>query len=526
MAGEEENKNPMDEFMGLKVNPAGHDVNGGVLWLSRVDEQFFVKRTGMSIMQLCRTGRIVDKDGGLCPPPPRGMTDPEAIAQYYNDWFGERLREGKVLFYDDPKSKLPTILRNDKGHLQSLLVKEEPGAPKQPGWFNRRRDRKLREGGGEGTPEMNEYRKKLEAYESAKKLRDRYEKLEVMKERLRDNLKDVSKKQEDTLTEEEKASVIRNMANLTMCESLLDMEKDDPLYVSDVLDEIEEKVDHGTDVIDLCGSHETKFIKGHIGPMNTPADVEKMLEEKPAATLKEEYLLNVKLQKKTLKSPFISFEEEDVTAPEADEAEHELGGENEAAELKKTVRMKVKKPGWKEESNANFEKLNVKAQEALERLKDIGAAGGNIPSFLLPQVKRDLALVSLQSIVNHAVNTDKSELAEQIVNRLGDEEPYQDEKGIFKSDLDRALDHFENGYIEKLNVEDMDGRDIARFLAKGEEENIVKSFIQESAKPVYVLKNDAFGQTAEQHIEASLHLDSVTEAKHEQLVSHDVPSIN
>lgn len=469
---------------GLRLKKKKEAITGQVIWISSIEENFFYEKTGLSISDLIRQGRLTAADGSLCPPPPAGLKDPQKVAEYYHNWLREQLEGAGVSFYEKPGSKLPQKIRFDVKEARfraSHVEKEEE--PKKPGWWNRRRDRKLLAAGKPGTPEMEEYRRKVKELAEGKARREKYAKVDQMKQQCRDNLKMYSEMDPKDFSPEQKDNAIKNIANLMMCESLSRFEANDPKYGAELLEDIVDAVDNKETEPNLSGDKERNFVKGQIDELEKPSDLNKFLEEGGTDSLRKSWAANERLMKKTIDSAFFRQEKQD---PAAEKADPELAGQ-----------IRFEAPGWDKKTMEIYEKLDQRANEALNHLKDIGVSGGTIPEFMLPQVKKELALVSLQATLNTAIRTDKTDLARQIVQKLGSDEPYTDKNGIAASDFDRAVRHFQDQYVDKLITPGMKSQKLADFLAENRENEITKSFIEENSKPVYVLNDNVFGKAPE-----------------------------
>ncbi|MCQ2429261.1 MAG: hypothetical protein MJ192_02910 [Clostridia bacterium] len=452
----------------LKLIPVTDPITGKVTYTSNI-EKSFLKKTGMTIEELCKGGRITNAYGRSAPIYNGDPEDEKKKAQFYHEYIGILMQGNGLMFYEDPHREEAKMVRYDKRKKTLLQSKTpvEPKKEKKPGWWNRRKDKKLLAQKKKGTPEMERYRDFLFRKKDAEEKRqyqyahhDEIMAEKRMLEKLKQN-SDFGLGFYLNFNKDEYASnpftdpfsremLVNEIGNRLVLDAYAQLKTTDPDRAKDLCHRIvaaqAEAGDDPKGLLKLLSEGDKKWIQTHTDSIRDPESLRSFLQNGEKDKLRENLIQHQKSKNADILSPDLQFADATKSKPNA--------------------------PVPDEKTTAAYKSLCDDARAAMARLKSIGATTtGTVPEQLMPQVKKDLAIVSFQNTIAHSFGMSQKmrSHAKSILGSL--EQKMPDGKSTM---YEAILKNYEDSYLGSFTSGTMKGADVEQFLAENKANDISK----------------------------------------------------
>lgn len=445
------------------------NVSGKKTYSSLIETRFQSRSGGLTLEELCKSGRITDAYGRKVPELPANIRDEKEKAQFYLDYVKNLLKNGSLLFYENPYDREPRKVGFDKksGSLQISKKTVELKEPKKPGWWNRRKDRKLLAQGKPGTPEMEAYRAALKSKEDAAGARQEHaEHFDEMmaKKKAASTLKKNSdqtmdfylnfNKDEysaDPFTDEFSREPLENeLANRVYMAEYQNALKTDPKKAEEMYHkltgaEAELGADGNGEMKLVTDETDKKYIKAHTAGIRDPKALKNFLREGGPEKLAEglaDYREAIK---------------KEIPRPDA-----QIVVKNDAG---------ISVPDIK--TTEAYKRLCDDAKDAMERLKETGLGPeGRFPDRKKTDVMRDLAIVSFQNTVSRSIASDgtvKESTATLLQNLDGAT------KVPGETVYGGVLRVYQTQFMKQYDNSPMEAKDVMKFLSENKVNQVTKN---------------------------------------------------
>ncbi len=445
------------------------NISGKETYSSLIETRFQSRTGGLTLEELCKSGRITDAYGRKVPELPADIKGEKEKAQFYLDYVKNLLKNGTLLFYEKPYDREPRRVEFIKktGSLQISKNPVVPKEPKKPGWWNRRRDRKLLAQGRPGTPEMEAYRAALKSREDAAGARQEHAEhfdemmakkkaasaLKKNSDRTMDFYLNFNKEEysADPFTDEFSREPLENeLANRVYMAEYQNALKTDPkkaeaMYHKLTGAEAELAPDGNGEMKLVTDEADKKYVKAHTAGIRDPKALKNFLREGGPEKLAEGLADYREAIKKEIPRPDV-----------------QIVVKNDAG---------ISVPDVK--TSEAYKRLCDDAKSAMDRLKETGLGPeGRFPDRKKADVMRDLAIVSFQNTVSRSIATDGT-VKESTATML------QSLDGATKVPGETVyggiLRVYQTQFMKQYDDAPMEAKDVMKFLAGNKVNQVTKT---------------------------------------------------